>query len=68
MRNVKKGRCRQTGKIRYKNMAQATAALKLMDDRGMGAYQCPFCHRYHIGHQWFRAADRITQLLAKAKQ
>ena len=45
------------GKIRYKSKQKALNRLKSIKKRGIivpenaGAYHCPFCNRWHLGHR-----------------
>ena len=42
--------CR-TGKVQYWNRKQARAKAKRLHDNALGAYKCPYCGWFHIGHK-----------------
>ncbi len=60
------------GKYKFSNLREAEKAcfnlwtkdprLKLED---LHAYQCPHCHKYHVGHK--AAYEKILRLKANAK-
>lgn len=52
-------------KIKYATHEKAQKELRRLDDPALNAYQCRFCHRWHIGHTPKRIRDLTGSLRGK---
>jgi hypothetical protein len=53
------------GKVRHKDRTGAIIALKKMKNAQLSAYQCPYCHGWHLGHSHhpMKIQARLDQLI-----
>jgi len=54
-------------KVRHRSRDAAIITAKRLRIASLVPYECPTCHRWHLGNSKDMAAARIDQLLAEAR-